>query len=369
MNHLGTLISALADGQLAPDVAERALGHVARCPDCAAELAASRASRRVLSTAFDVPVAPGLTSRLLALGAASECWAPAAPRPPVRPGDDRLASSSVPLPGTEVGRRLPAGCLDGRLGRRRVSSRWLVVTTTGIGVMAAGLFVLGELPDVGPSVHTANALTLLGRAAAVSTAPARSAGVPAGPDAAGFAMIRTTALRQDDGTSPADGAGPADTSAPTTAMAEPGLDLSGPEAHAQVLTWIDEHGWTPPVALPDGYQVVGLRVATDGSGTLELDLDGERGLIVVTQAHGRLAPAVVARATQVEIGDAQVHVLSTSPWHGVWQAGDTVVSVVAEVPSDIIGSVVTAYPAQAYDDGITARMLRGWDVLAGTWSP
>ena len=363
MSHLGTLISALADGQLAPDVAERALGHVARCPDCAAELAASRAARRVLSTAFDIPVAPGLTSRLLALGAASACADPAAARPVARPGhDDRLASSSVPLPGTEVRRRLPAGCLDGRLGRRRVSGRWLVVATTGFGVMAAGLFVLGEQPDVGPSVHTASALTLLGRAAVVSTAPARSAELPATSNASRFAMIRTSL-------SQADGAGPAGMSAPTTAMAEPGLDLSGPEAHAQVLTWIEEHGWTPPVALPDGYRVVSLRVATDGSGALELDLDGERGLIVVTQEHGRLAPAVVARATQVEIGDARVHVLSTSPWHGVWQAGDTVVSVVAEVPSDVVGSVVTAYPAEAYDDGIAARMLRGWDVLAGTWSP
>ncbi|WP_211254588.1 zf-HC2 domain-containing protein, partial [Cellulomonas cellasea] len=35
MSHLGSRISALADGQLAPAAAERALAHVATCPQCA----------------------------------------------------------------------------------------------------------------------------------------------------------------------------------------------------------------------------------------------------------------------------------------------------------------------------------------------
>src|SRR5690606_23106913 len=67
--HLGTWISALADGQLDPEARERALGHVAGCPSCAEELAAVRAARRALADAGDVPVAPDLTGRLLALGA------------------------------------------------------------------------------------------------------------------------------------------------------------------------------------------------------------------------------------------------------------------------------------------------------------
>lgn len=368
MSHLGTWISALADGQLAPEVAERALGHVAHCPECAAELTAARAARRALATAADVPAAPSLTGRLLALGTASPTGSGRERVPPARHGDP-LAHGSVPLPGTSAGRRLPAGCLDGRLGRRRISGRLLVVATAGLWVAAAGLFVLGDQPDVGPSPHTANALTLLGRAATVSAAAGRSAQVPVVDGGSGLAVFRPASLTQDA----ADGSAAPDASGTTEGTGQAGagvaLDLRGAEAHEQVLEWIDRHGWTPPVTLPDGYRVIGLRVATDGSGTLELDLDGERGLIVVTQEHGRLAPEVVAMGTPVDIGGSQVHVLCTAPWHGVWQAGDTVVSVVAEVPSEVVGRVVTAYPAQAYDDGVAARMLRGWDVLAGTWSP
>ena len=68
MSHLGTRLSALADGQLAPAATERALAHVAGCPQCAAELTAARAARRALAAADDVTPAPDLTARLLSLG-------------------------------------------------------------------------------------------------------------------------------------------------------------------------------------------------------------------------------------------------------------------------------------------------------------
>ena len=52
--HLGTQLSALADGQLGPAATERAMAHVAGCAECAAGLAAARESRRALSAAFEV---------------------------------------------------------------------------------------------------------------------------------------------------------------------------------------------------------------------------------------------------------------------------------------------------------------------------
>ena len=45
MMHLGSRISALVDCQLDPAATERALAHVATCPDCARELAAAREQR------------------------------------------------------------------------------------------------------------------------------------------------------------------------------------------------------------------------------------------------------------------------------------------------------------------------------------
>ena len=51
MSHLGSRISALVDGQLSVADTEKALAHVAVCPECSAELAASRAARRALASA------------------------------------------------------------------------------------------------------------------------------------------------------------------------------------------------------------------------------------------------------------------------------------------------------------------------------
>ena len=53
MSHLGSRLSDLVDGRLAPRVAERVLGHVAACAACAAELATARVARRTLSAAPD----------------------------------------------------------------------------------------------------------------------------------------------------------------------------------------------------------------------------------------------------------------------------------------------------------------------------
>lgn len=312
MMHLGTQISALADGQLDPSATERALSHVAGCGECAADLAAVRQARRALAAAKDVPVGPDLAARLLALGAtAGPAW----------PGHEG-PHPGRPLPGglPGAGPYLPADCLRGELTRRRRGpARWLAVVAAGAGVAAVGLFALGEDAPVVPERHPAQALTLL-----------------------------AAAHDWSDGL--------------------PEVDLTSPEAHEQVLAWMDERGWPRPAALPEGYRIVGAHV--DGrADVLELDLDGGRGSIVVTQQRGRLHPDVAATAAATQVGDRQVHVLSTIPWHAVWQSGDTVVGVVAEGPSDVVGTLITAYPDAEYDDGVPAQISRGWATLAGAWSP
>ena len=341
MTHLGSQISALADGQLSPDAADRALAHVAGCPECRRELDAARAARRALSAAFEVPIAPDLTARLLALGA---CPAQGQQGQPPR-RDTRFMGDSVPLPGSDDRRRLPADCLTGDLVRRRhVPGRWLVAATAGVGVAVVGLVSLGAQPPVVPEAHPAHALTLLGRA---STSTHQSASVVPGSSAT---VTRTAA--QNAALVPGEWADQATATPPDDALA-----------------WMAEHGWAAPDVLPQGYQVVGLWEGVDGSRAVEVDLVGEAGFIVVTEERGRLDPAVAQTAEQVTLGSRTVHVLSTAPWHGVWQSGDSVVSVVAEAPSDALDELVAAYPQQDYDDGLTARISRGFEVLAGTWEP
>ena len=138
MSHLGSLLSALADGQLRPETAERALAHVAVCPECAEELAAARAARAALAGAGDLRPDPGLTARLLALGTAPQV----APKP--RPA---LGSTSLPMPGS--GGRPPVVLPGGLPTRHRL--RLPVVAGALAGVLLAVMFALGDEPDVTPS--------------------------------------------------------------------------------------------------------------------------------------------------------------------------------------------------------------------------
>lgn len=305
MTHLGTQISALADGRLVGDARERALCHIAACDACAQELAATRAARQALAAATDVPPAPGLTPRLLALGASGPCGTAPRSAPALGGGPvlDGLFDSPV---------------LDGSMtGVRRPSARSVAVLTVGAAVV--GLFLLGETRAVTPDSHRAEDLALL--AAAGSAGGATSA-------------VASTDVAVD----------------------------SGP---AHVDPAVLDSVW-PGAELPDGYVVV----ATGGDPALaRVDLDGPAGAVVVLRQPGQLRGDVAAQVPTTTIGEQDVHVLSVQPWHAVWQSGDAVVGVVAAHRSTAVDDLVAAYPTRSGDDGLSARVQRGWQVLVGAWSP
>jgi len=308
MTHLGTQIAALVDGQLQPAAAERALCHVAGCPECAAELAAQRSARAALASAAQVPVADDLAARLLALGTTPGTRACAAPGriARVRRGLGALrariaghGAPPVPMPTPRAERAADRACLRGTTGRAMLPA-WAVVAV--VGVAAVWLFAVGEEDAVTPVRHPAQALSLLAAAEAL-------------------------AGQQPD------------------VDAELGLAADG---------------------VPTGYEVVAVQQGTDG---VEIDLDGPYGAVVVTRQYGRLDPDAVAGLPVMEAGGHDVHVLSRAPWHLVWQSGDTVVSVVAGGQSPAVEAVATAYPEVPFDDGVDAQISRGWAVVAGSWTP
>lgn len=341
MNHLGTQISALADGQLSPTATERALSHVAVCRACAEELQAAREARRTLAGAGDVLPAPDLTARLLAMAT------PPDQTPHLR---DAWTGSSVPLPGQAA--RVAHGSLRGDVVGRPLVPRALVAAVTGgVGVVALGLVVVGGQPAVVPETDRSYALTLLAEAGPADRAAQAGARAPVAA-----AVARTT---------PVPDAGPL---APLTPTDVAGLDLEGEAAHAEVLSWMADRGWACPVGLPDGFRVTGLRLAEDGR-SLELDLAHAGGTVVVLQEPGRLDEDAVGALPVHRVHDRDVHLVSADPWYVVWQDGDTVVTVVAEGSSDAARELVGAHPGAAYDDGLTARLARGWQSVAGSWSP
>lgn len=313
--HLGTWISALVDGQLPPAATERALAHVARCPECAAELAAARTARSALAQACDVRPAPDLTDRLLSLAGGQ----PADPQPRRDPFASPVSSGAHARAAAFTAPHAITGDLT-----RRGPVRAVVAAVAGVGVACGGLFLLGDQPSVLPSSHPAQALTLLGhesgeRAASLA---ALAAGAAGGASQAG------------------------------------GDDVAAGDA----LAALRAEGWQCPVTLPDGWTVTDVQISEGGS-HLEVDLSGPGVDAVLTEQPGRLDTQALEGVTQVVLGDRTLYVLSEQPWHAAWQAGDLVVEVVAASGSETVQSVVAGFPGGQFDDGLPARISRGWDTV------
>lgn len=324
-HHLGTWVSALADGQFGPAETERALAHVAGCPSCARALADARQARRALWVVQDVEPDPDLTARLLALAAS--------PPPGSGPPGPGRARPVVPL---GMSAYATPRALSGDLtARRRPGFRFVAGSVAGLGIVATALFLLGDRPPVVPTAHTAEALSILGHASGPgATAPGTLA-----PDLAAQISKAT----------------------PSSAS---GSDVTD----AAVLDWMRGAGWTCPLDLPAGYEVTGARLVGEDSALLEVDLAGPDGRIVLTEERGRLDAPALAGVPEQAVGDRVVYVLTRQPWHAVWQSHDTVVAIVSEASTDAATELVAAFPAAGYDDGLPARLTRGWDTLTGAFA-
>ena len=188
-----------------------------------------------------------------------------------------------------------------------------------VGAIAAMLFVLGDRPVVTPVGHPGADLDLLGSASA-------GAG-PSGTLASGLATNAATDQLGTDG----------------------------------VVASLRARGWSFPDTLPSGWTVSAVRWAGDDR-VLEVDITGAHGTLVVTEQEGRLDASALVGADRVSIGGRDAYVLSYAPWHVVWQCGSTVIQVIAGQDAS---SFVEAFPVVAFDDGVPARISRGWSTVAG----
>lgn len=329
MTHLGTLVSALADDQLSPATRERALTHVAGCDQCAAELAVARAVRKRLSCARDVLPTTDLTSKLLALSSQF----PTAEGDPLRQGPPARDPWAAP-PDAGALRDALTGDVAAQARRRR-SRRVAVAASSGVAVLAVALFTLGDRPVVVPDRHVAAPLTLLAQAGRDAVGPTEIDLAPVLPAAEALS-----------------GAGP-------VGAASAPMDL----VDSAALTWMAEHGWASPSGIIEGFDVTGIRLVGDARDVLQVDLAGPEGTIVVREQAGRLDTTALTRSEEFDGRD--VYVLSDEPWHVVWQAGDTVIDVVAEASQDVLAAFVATFPAHDFDEGVPARISRGWTTMTG----
>jgi anti-sigma factor RsiW len=130
VNHLGDLLSALIDGELAGTDLDRANAHLAACPECQTEAAELRQLKRALralaeAASAEVHGASALSERLLALDG---------PGRPGRPGRRR--------PDYLMRARLRPGAVR-RPARRRSRLIWSAVSLMVVGIGAAAFAVGG----------------------------------------------------------------------------------------------------------------------------------------------------------------------------------------------------------------------------------
>jgi hypothetical protein len=140
MSHLGERVSALVDGQLSVDLAERALMHIAGCGDCRIAVETERLMKQRLAALSPPEPADLLIRRLLELAGPS---GPLPPRPGHVPGSPRpelvaslngiaarsaLAGSADP--GRGAGTRPP-----GRRGMSRPPTSRASGSTSGVSRM------------------------------------------------------------------------------------------------------------------------------------------------------------------------------------------------------------------------------------------
>ena len=127
--HLGRLVAALVDGELAPDVRERALAHVAACARCGEEVRRHRETKARLSGLGPPALPEHLAARLSGLPGA-----PAGPRGPGR-------TPAPPRPGHRRRRQR-------RLGLAAAGASVLVVLAVGV---VGAAFALGAPAQPAPT--------------------------------------------------------------------------------------------------------------------------------------------------------------------------------------------------------------------------
>jgi anti-sigma factor RsiW len=139
MSHLGSLISALVDGELGGVELDRANAHLAGCAACQSEAAQLRELKRELRTLGDLDGADAVTTRLLAMAGPGRAGVPGAP------GGLVTARPLERQPGRRARRRRGRYVMWGAMS--------LVVVGVGAAAFGMGGTPSGNEPQITPQLE------------------------------------------------------------------------------------------------------------------------------------------------------------------------------------------------------------------------
>lgn len=311
--HLGSLISALVDDQLPPIERERALSHAAGCAQCAQEISATRAARGILASGSQPTVRTDFLSGLMSMAAMERDSQAAADE--VRPSDNPFI----------VREAIPTCKFSGEILRRnraRKAAKVMVPVLLSGGLAFA--FTLGARPLVTPEV---------------------------GQD---FLSSRLSLMNSNPWFVPVH---------EVSSDADPGA-----VDDTKFVSWMRGHGWRVPENMADTVTVKQVGYSSDSPHELEITLDTSAGPVLLTERKGDLDDEAISEATVIEHEGGPIYVLSNSPTRLIWQSGDTVMELVSMATVEELASVTRTFNVDRYDDGLSARMVRGFYDLAGVVS-
>lgn len=143
------------------------------------------------------------------------------------------------------------------------------------------------------------------------------------------------------------------------------------QVDTDVLPAWRERGWACPEALPERLTLVDVRRAEAEGGDV-LQLVYSDGLVTVSlfEQRGRLEPGALEGFRAADVAGVQAWTRPGAPAQVVWQSGDSVLTLVADAPSDVVAAVVAALPgAPATPDGLVDRVARGWSRVVDAATP
>lgn len=141
------------------------------------------------------------------------------------------------------------------------------------------------------------------------------------------------------------------------------LTASAGGTTAAALTWLGEHGWAPPVALPEDARITSVTAAEGRSGeeVLELSVVLDGHPVDVLQQQAVLDPDSLTGLSAVD--GEHVFELPGTGSRLVLQSGDVTVLVCAPDDPALARAVAAAFPATEPGAGMGDRLGRGWHTI------
>ncbi|WP_435299570.1 hypothetical protein [Timonella sp. A28] len=316
--HLGSLVSALVDDQLPLAEREKALAHAACCAQCTAEIQATRAARGFLNTsAYEPQPRTDFMSHLVGIAAEQ--------------GQNSNEHNPVSFDSAEAQRAfidrqsVPKCAFSGHLTQRVQWGRWAKYTAVfALGGVCTAAFMMGARPQITPSLDD-------------DFVQAKLEGLDANPS---FLPLYEVASH----------------------------DASSPVDSAKLTSWLKDHDWTTPMNLPEDVKVEQVGFSTATPSQLDIVLSTAAGRVLVTETKGALDEGVLSEAHTLTISGDPMYVVSENPTHLIWQSKDTVIELTSHASITETLEVARSFSVDRYDEGLSARFVRGFSDLAGVVS-